>query len=134
VDHLDLFQTLAAAAGIQPPANRNYAGRSFLALLESGNSSRDWRTVQFGEYGPLRMARTATHKLIRRSPNGPHALFDLVADPRETVNRIDDPSLAPVIAELTTRLEAHFNRYAEPDKSGLLGSALPRYNNTAAWL
>ena len=72
VDHLDLFQTIADYAGIATtlaPA-RNYPGRSFLPLLDNSAALPDWRQIQFGEYGDLRMARTRRHKLVRRYYDG----------------------------------------------------------------
>jgi arylsulfatase A-like enzyme len=49
------------------------------------------------------MIRTQTHKLIRR-PGGQSELYDLVADPRETCNRIADPGYATIRGELEGRL------------------------------
>lgn len=135
VDHLDLFQTLAEYAGLALPdqAEKRYPGRSFLPLLDNSRPIPDWRNVQFGEYGPLRMIRTETHKLVLRYPDGPSELFDLRSDPRETVNIIAEPDAQPIVARLTECLEAHFSAYEDPAKSGLLGPKLPAYNRTSAW-
>ncbi|MBK8023134.1 MAG: DUF4976 domain-containing protein [Chloroflexi bacterium] len=135
VDHLDLFQTLAEFAGIasELPTERRYPGRSFLPHLMNGMIPGGWRHEQFGEYGNLRMIRTSTHKLVRRYQEGPCELFDLRADPRETVNRFDDPDCQPLIDSLTTRLEAHFGHYEDQHKSGLRVLDLPQHNLTEAW-
>ena len=132
VDHLDLFQTLLAYAGIEAPDNRNYPGRSFLPMLEAGEDL-PWRSDQFGEYGNLRMIRTDTNKLVRRYPQGPNELFDLTRDPRETTSYFDAPAYHPIRDELTARLEAYFSRYEDPVKSGLNVRNLPRHNFTEAW-
>ena len=133
VDHLDLFQTLVAAGRAPLPARTDYAGTSMLPwLLEPGVDGK-WRQVQFGEYGTVRMARTPQYKLVRRHPNGPHELFDLEADPRETRNLIDSPSHLAVTSELSRLMDTHFRRYSRPDKSGTLGADLPQHNMTEAW-
>ena len=133
VDHLDLFQTLVSVGKADLPAKSDYAGTSMLPLLLEPEVDCNWRQVQFGEYGTVRMARSGRYKLIRRHPNGPHELFDLEADPRETRNFIDSSSHLAVISELSGLMETHFRRYSKPDKSGTLGAGLPQHNMTEAW-
>ena len=133
VDHLDLFQTLAAYANLELPDEENrYPGRSFLPLLENRSLS-DWRDVQYGEYGNLRMIRTKTHKLVRRYPNGSCELFDLRSDPRETINLFHDSAHESLVQRLTHQLEQHFSQYEDPQKSGLRVRELPQHNYTEAW-
>ena len=136
VDHTDLFQTLLDFAGVSlseaTRRRRRYPGRSFRQLLE-GHKMADWRTDQFGEYGNVRMIRTATTKLVRQYPDGPHELFDLVSDPRETNNLFATSSHQGLVAQLTTRLETFFATHQNPDKSGLRVVDLPRHNNAEAW-
>ena len=135
VDHLDLFQTLAAYAGIEPTerSGREYPGRSFLSLLDNGETIPDWRREQYGEYGPLRMIRTERYKLLLRYPDGVHELFDLTADPRETVNLYEEQGYEALIEELRGRVEGYFGRYEDPIKRGLNAGELPRHNFTEAW-
>ena len=133
VDHLDLFQTLVAVGKADLPAGTEYAGTSMLPLLLEPEIDTTWRQVQFGEYGTVRMARSGRNKLIRRHPNGPHELFDLEGDRRETRNLIDSSSHLVVISELSGLMETHFRRYSRPDKSGTLGADLPQHNMTEAW-
>ena len=133
VDHLDLFQTLVSVGIADLPAKTDYAGTSMLPLLLEPEVDCNWRQVQFGEYGTVRMARSGRYKLIRRHPNGPHELFDLEADPRETRNLIESSSHLAVISELSGLMETHFRRYSKPDKSGILGADLPQHNMTEAW-
>jgi arylsulfatase A-like enzyme len=111
VDHLDLFQTLADYAGIADalPSERNYPGRSFLPLLDNSAALPDWRQIQFGEYGDLRMARTRQHKLVRRyDEEAPCELFDLGRDAGETHNCFDAADYAPIVAGLTGEIERYF--------------------------
>lgn len=58
------------------------------------------------------MCRTKTHKYVRRLYESDE-LYDLQNDPGETVNRIDDPSLAPVLAELKDRLLTFYQETAD---------------------
>ena len=133
VDHLDLFQTLVDYTGVALPDKDNYPGRSFLPLLDNSDSISDWRSVQFGEYGNLRMIRTEMHKLVRRYPDGPCELFDLRTDPREMVNLFADPSNQAIVQMLTAQIDNYFSTYEDPIKSGLRAVELPRQNYTEAW-
>ncbi|MFN2135029.1 MAG: sulfatase [Candidatus Promineifilaceae bacterium] len=132
VDHLDLFQTLAAVAGIDLPG-LNYPGRSYMGLLDNSSAYSDWRREQYCEYGPLRMVRTERHKLLLRYPDGRHELFDLEADPRETVNLYREPGYEAIIAGLTAKIEGYFGQYEDERKSGLKAAKLPRHNFSEAW-
>jgi len=135
VDHLDLFQTLVELADISLPGDRAdaYPGRSFRKLLAGIESDIQWREVQFCEYGELRMARTEHHKLVLRFPDGPHELFDLVRDPRETFSFYNDPGYQSTVDDLTDRINQYFDTYEDPDKSGLRVRDLPKHNDTEAW-
>ena len=135
VDHLDLFQTLAAYAGADLPEDRkaSYPGRNMWPLLDGTGAEPDWRVVQYGEYGNVRMIRTHTHKLVRRYPDGPHELFDFEKDPREMSNLFNDPVEQPRIIRLTALLEDHFATYQDPVKTGLRVRELPQHNLTEAW-
>ena len=142
VDHCDLFQTLLEAARCQEAApdaqKRNSPGRSYLSLLDGRAPPRTgWRTEQFCEYGNARMIRTERHKLILRYP--PHAprfseeLYDLHDDPRETINRFQDPLYAELRQTLRTRLDAHFARYEEAESSGREILKRPVHNPNEPW-
>jgi arylsulfatase A-like enzyme len=133
VDHTDLFQTLLAFAGAEAPdSGAPFPGRSLLPLLEN-RPYEPWRTVQFGEYGNLRMVKTQQYKLVRRYPDGPNELFDLERDPRETTSYFEDPNYRGIVAELTEQIEDFFGRYQDSEKSGLRVKDLPRHNFTEAW-
>lgn len=136
VDHLDLFQTVADYAGISASLaeDRNYPGRSFLPMLDNSEGLSNWRQAQFGEYGNLRMIRTQDYKLVRRyDENALCELFDLWSDPSETHNRCDDPDYQPVVKQLTAEIDAYFEHFQDPVKSGLRVKHLPRHNLSEAW-
>lgn len=68
----------------------------------------------FDEYGPVRMVRTKEWKYIHRYPYGPHELYDLVRDPGEERNLIDDPAAQSVKERLIDRLNHWYAAYADP--------------------
>jgi len=135
VDHTDLFQTLLDYSNIDLTGweDHYYPGKSFLPLLKDPTQNISWRGIQFGEYGPLRMARTEKFKLILRNPNGPHGLFDLKADPREMTNLFGLPKYEEICRQLIDEIDQYFCTYEDPKNSGLLGADLPRCNNSEAW-
>jgi len=135
VDHTDLFQTLLDYSDADLPQDReaSFPGKSFLPKLIDPDSDANFKDIQFGEYGPLQMARTPRYKLVRRNPVGPHELFDLMNDPREINNLIDRPEYSNLISELSQMIREFFQHYSHPERSGLLGPKLPRCNFTEAW-
>ena len=135
VDHCDIFQTLVEYAGVELPVRGEnfYPGRSFLPMLDNSRPVMNWRDIQFGEYGDLRMVRTTTHKLIHRYLDGSGELFDLLHDPRETINLLHDLDMQPLVERLTSLIEAYFSRYEDPVKSGRRVRDLPKHNATEAW-
>lgn len=126
VNHCDLWATLLdiaeAAPDGQKAAQINSPGRTYLAQLRGG-SVQNWRQTIISKYGNARMARTERYKLIRRYPYGGirffDELYDLKEDPRETVNRIQDPPLRKIIYNLTEELNQFFEKYTVPGHSGL---------------
>ena len=58
------------------------------------------------------MCRTATHKYVRRLYEQDE-LYDLMADPREEQNRIDDPALRDVRYALQDRMLTHYQETAD---------------------
>ncbi len=121
LSHYDFFPTLIDFLGLSEPALEMLPGRSFAPLLIPGRSqpaaARE-AVVVFDEYGPVRMIRTRTHKYIHRYPYGPHEFFDLVNDPGERDNRIEDPAVQPLVVELRAALDQFFLAYVDPDLDG----------------
>ncbi|WP_051791536.1 sulfatase-like hydrolase/transferase [Amycolatopsis jejuensis] len=132
VTHLDTFATIAEHAGVPLPADRRYPGRSFRDLAV-GKAIPGWPDAVHGEYGTTRMIRTPQHKLVRRHPSGPHELFDLAADPRETTNLHACPEHQELVKKLTEDLDRYFEEYTDPRFSGLRAAELPRHNGDEAW-
>ena len=74
--------------------------------------------IVLDEYGPTRMIRNHSTKYIHRYPDGPNEFYDLVADPGETSNEIDNPAFRGAIEGMRTELQDWFDRYTEPAHDG----------------
>ena len=97
---LDLNATMLAA--MQAPELPGSRGRDALSLL--GGADDSWEGVAFSEYalqeGPVqRMIRKQEWKLVYHHNERPQ-LFDVAADPHETVDRAEDPDCRDVVEEL----------------------------------
>lgn len=130
VNHTDLFMTLLDYADALPKNNTHYPGQSYKSLLVGKND--DWRDVHIGEYGPVRMIRTKTHKLILRQPLGVNLLFDLENDLRENHNLYDHAEYQALIEGLTERIKTYFDHYEDSKHSGL-NPTLAKHNDAEAW-
>jgi arylsulfatase A-like enzyme len=136
-DHLDLFATLLAAAGVRLDGSEreriHSPGGDLLAALR--DPSVPWRRFQFAEHGNARVVRDGRWKLVRRFPPLHPAfgdeLYDLASDPRETVNLIDVEQERA--AELAAVLDRHFTEYEIPERSGLRALELPAFNGREPW-
>jgi N-acetylglucosamine-6-sulfatase len=113
VSSVDLAPTVLELAGA--PIGDNVQGRSFVPLLE-GNDT-DWRQsllVEFYTYeNPFpwlldmdyKAIRTERYKYIHWMQHPDEGeLYDLVADPFEIQNVIDDPEMAGVLVDLRRQL------------------------------
>ncbi len=141
VSHPDLWATLLEIAGATPDAATaaaiNSPGVSYLRQLR-GEPATNWRSTVMSEYGNARMARTDRYKLIRRYPYAgvsfPDELYDLREDPRETLNRHDNPALQRVVQALGVELDQFFAQYAVPGHSGLDLAHQPECTPQSPWL
>ncbi|MEY5024540.1 MAG: hypothetical protein RLZZ244_68 [Verrucomicrobiota bacterium] len=106
----DYAPTFLDIAGLPIPSDMQ--GRSLVPVLR-GENPPDWRKSMYyryyhdpghhntrAHYG----VRTATHKLIYYWKKEAWELFDLVRDPGEQRNLVDDPAAAAVLAELKGEL------------------------------
>ncbi len=120
VSTLDLPPTILAAAGGAP--EKRWRGRDLGpilrgdpkagpedAFIELADVAR--QSVPAVEY---RAVRTRTHKLIMwREPRGTE-LYDLVADPEEQRNLLDEPAAAATRRDLATRLRRWLDATNDP--------------------
>ncbi len=116
VENVDYPALMLDFAGAEIPANMQ--GKSFREICRTGHEPSGWKQAAYYRYwmhmahhdNPGEMClRTKTHKLIffygcdyigqARTPPG-WELYDLVKDPAELVNVIDDPNYAKIREEL----------------------------------
>ena len=118
VSHCDILPTLREFLGQPTDQGEPLPGESFLAELTEGRGPVDRRLCVLDEYGPVRMIRSRTHKLVLEGIRGGHQLYDLAADPGETVNHYGERAYAAVQASLAAELERAFRAYTVPPFSG----------------
>ena len=103
----DFMPALCEVAGATPPAGRNLFGRSYapLAYGRALPKKMPWRNLVFGQYRNTRMVRDSRYKLVLRNQGqGPNELFDLTVDPRERLNRFDNPGFLSIREQLTRQM------------------------------
>jgi N-sulfoglucosamine sulfohydrolase len=144
VSQIDLYPTICALAGIEPPSF--VQGRSLMPVVR--REVREVNEEVFAEltyhaaYDPQRAIRTRRHKYIRlfgdrlepvlpnvddgptkdllvaagygTRPRPRERLHDLVFDPMETDNLVDDPDHADVLDDLRDRLDAWMRQTDDP--------------------
>lgn len=118
----DFMPTLLEYLGLPPSDDGTLPGSSFAPVLLGEQSEARDSVVVFDEYGPCRMIRTREWKYVHRYPFGPHELYDLVSDPDERANLVDEKSKQTVVDELRRRMVRWFERYVV---DGLDGARLP---------
>jgi len=114
----DFMPTLLDYTGLPQPKVDNLPGRSFLPVWHGESETGRDSVVVYDEYGPVRMIRTREWKYVHRYPYGPHELYDLVNDPDERRNLIDEPKHKTRITEMRQQLADWFAQYVEPAKDG----------------
>lgn len=114
VSNYDFLPTVLAHLGLagKMPAKPPSPGRDFSPALLG--QTVPWENVVFYEMETCRAIRTDDWKYVARHPNGPFELYDLKADPRERFNLFGQPGTEARRAELATRLDEFFARYADP--------------------
>jgi choline-sulfatase len=123
-DHLDLFQTILDAAGIEHSeelrAQIDSPGQNLWPYV--ADPATGWRRYRFTEHGNARAISDGRYKLVKRypplDPRFGDELYDLQDDPREATNLVDDNGLQEVRSELNTALDEYFERYEVPEYSG----------------
>jgi arylsulfatase A-like enzyme len=68
-----------------------------------------------------RAVRGDRWKYVHRHPAGPHELYDMQSDAQERFNLLGQPGMQPVVQEMSGRLEAFFQTYADPQYDLLHG-------------
>lgn len=142
VQNLDYAQTFLDAAGIPAPVDMQ--GESLLPLL-TGNSeswTRDAVYYHYYEYPAVHMVKrhyaivTEQYKLVHYYYDVDEwELIDRIKDPQELRNVYDDPSYAPVVAELHRKLEALRKQHGDSAEisQGYLDAYLNRLEKNPAF-
>jgi len=115
VSTYDLLPTLAHYLGLESKlagATPVSPGRNFAPALEGKTAA--WDNTVFAEFENVRAIRTEEWKYIERIHQPVHELYHVKSDPGERMNLFDRPEHRPVREELKKRLEAFFDRYADP--------------------
>jgi len=118
VSQYDFMPTLLDYLGLPDPNDDMSSGRSFVPALSGETNDAKDEIVIYDEYGPVRMIRTQEWKYVHRYPYGPHELYNLVKDPGERKNLIDDKSQKALISDMRRQMGAWFERYVDPQLDG----------------
>ncbi len=111
INQFDLFPTLLEYVGLGDLEIQDSPGKSFAPVLAGG--SLDWEDMAFFEFVTVRVVRTKRWKYMKRfDTEEPHTLFDLINDPQEKRNLVDDPAHSEIVSELDRRLTGFFAQYA----------------------
>tara|TARA_B100000809_G_C15134976_1_gene530158 strand:- start:4109 stop:4891 length:783 start_codon:yes stop_codon:yes gene_type:complete len=115
---IDIFPTLCDLIGIQHPTT--IEGQSLIPHLERpAEKIREY--LHFAYEGLQRGIRDQRYKLIEYVVNDRHAqtqLFDLLNDPRETVNLINEGKCAGVLKRLRNELKRWQTEYGDIQEQG----------------
>ncbi|MDZ8200365.1 sulfatase-like hydrolase/transferase [Microbacterium sp. SSW1-59] len=104
-----IYATICDVIGLRPPAHLRFDSLAPAV----GGEEQDGEI--FTAYGPdQRSIRVGRVKLITYADTSNDQLFDVVADPWETRNLIDDPARAEAVDDLRTRLDRARRRFGDP--------------------
>ncbi|MDD4239369.1 MAG: sulfatase-like hydrolase/transferase [Desulfotomaculaceae bacterium] len=142
VSQYDFMPTLLEYVGLQSPDADKLPGKSFLPLLQGKQMKINDSIiicdpvekfpVVYDEYGPVRMIRNQNYKYVHRYPYGPHELYDLLQDPKEKTNLINDPGRQDIVEDMKAQLDEWFLRYVKPELDGTHEAVYGRGQRTLA--
>ncbi len=125
VELLDIFPTLLDLCGLPP--RTELEGHSLAPQLRDAATPRPWPAITTHNQGN-HTVRTDRWRYIRYA-DGSEELYDMLADPEEWTNRVADPSLAAIRAELARWLPTHDH----PPLPGSAARILTYANGQAVW-
>ena len=109
ISTVDVYPTLAALAGLKPPAGIDGADYSSLITGKSRTAPRDYAYLSmlyaYVPWPGWRALRTEEFNYAR-TVKGPWLLHNIVKDPYQLKNLADDPSSRSLVAEMDKRLAA----------------------------
>ena len=114
----DFMPTMLGYLGLDASSDQPLPGRDFSPVLRGESMAGDTPVFVLDEYGPTRMIRTQRWKYVHRYPDGPNEFYDLVNDPLETRNLVDDPAHSGRVSNLRADLEGWYDTYVDPRMDG----------------
>ena len=118
VSGYDFMPTLLEYVDLENPEKDRLPGSSFSKILLGIKEEARENVVLYDEYGPVRMIRTKEWKYVHRYPYGPHELYDMVNDPEERTNLINELEMENQIISMKANLESWFVKYVDPAFDG----------------
>jgi arylsulfatase A-like enzyme len=121
-----------------PVPQRNLCGRSYAPLATGKplpNKKDPWRLILCASHGNTDMGREERFKLILRdNAAGPNELYDLSADPKETIDRFPDEHYLTVHQELANAISSWKLKYSGdvPPAAAAPGHAKPAKSKSTA--
>ena len=108
VELVDIFPTLSDVCELPSPLRSE--GTSLQPVLE--NPRLPWKTAAFSQFASGRSIRTARYRYTEWGSNGRRGkeLYDYQTDPHETRNIVNLPENAALVAHLSERLKAGWQR------------------------
>lgn len=114
IGQYDVPVTILDYLGIRDVTMDNSPGKSFVPLLSK--KKVDWQDAVFFEQEETRVIRTSRYSYWKRlRTTGNAVLFDLLEDPGQTRNVINDEKYAEIVKELDGKLEEFFRTYADAE-------------------
>jgi arylsulfatase A-like enzyme len=110
VEAVDVLPTICELAGIDAPTSAQ--GLSAVPLL--GQQPRPIRADALTENRLRKSLATPRYRYVANIDDEPDELYDLVEDPWEQRNRIDDPALSGVARDLSRRLRQRLAEARRP--------------------
>jgi arylsulfatase A-like enzyme len=114
VSNYDFLPTVLGYLGLEDrlPRSPVLPGRDFSAELLG--RELEWENVVYYEMESCRAIRGERWKYVARHPDGPFELYDMQSDPDERFNQYGQPGTEAIRRDLSDRLAAFFERYADP--------------------
>jgi arylsulfatase A-like enzyme len=113
VSNYDFMPSVLDYLGVAAPESKpDSPGRSYAPTLR--DEKQPWDNVVYYEMENVRAIRSADWKYVRRYPSGPDELYDFAHDPEERKNLADAAEQQSAKTQLAKRLDAFFDRYADP--------------------
>ncbi len=136
VSQIDLFATILQVAGVENGDGAESPSRSLWPLLTKRPFT--WEDAVFMEQEETRAIRTSRWLYMERfkgSPRNPFTdeLYDLLNDPEERVNLIDEAEYRDTAVTLQRQLTTFFTQYSDP-RFDLWHGGTVKANSDKPWL